>query len=150
MWKILTHKAIITTAADDKICDIFLIINKNKVWYYMRIVCQQTTLMKYHAIFVIEKKSKIWNCRLLQIIGGALRVKTIEAKIYLFNDWSKEKMPIKKDKRSMLTFDLSTKVVHIERLSLYSHIFYWELSGQIKVNFIWSIYWMAQPPWCSG
>ena len=33
--------------------------------------------MKYHALSVIfEKKSgKIWNCRLLQIIGGALRVK---------------------------------------------------------------------------
>ena len=42
----------------------------------MRIVCQQTILMKYHALFVIFWKSvKILNCRLLQIIGGALRVK---------------------------------------------------------------------------
>ena len=42
----------------------------------MRIVCQQTILMKYHALFVIfEKSEKIWNCRLLQIVGGALRVK---------------------------------------------------------------------------
>ena len=41
----------------------------------MRIVCQQTILMKYHALLVIfEKNGKIWNCRLLQIIGGALRV----------------------------------------------------------------------------
>ena len=42
----------------------------------MRIVCQQTILMKYHALFVsFEKKnSKIWNCRLLQIIDGALGV----------------------------------------------------------------------------
>ena len=41
----------------------------------MRIVCQQTILMKYHALFVIfEKSSKILNCRLLQIIGGALWV----------------------------------------------------------------------------
>ena len=34
--------------------------------------------MKYHASFVIfEKAAKfgIWNCPLLQIIGGALRVK---------------------------------------------------------------------------
>ena len=32
--------------------------------------------MKYHALFVIfEKSGKILNCRLLQIIGGALRVK---------------------------------------------------------------------------
>ena len=42
----------------------------------MRIVCQQTILMKYHALFVIfEKSGKLLNCRLLQIIGGALRVK---------------------------------------------------------------------------
>ena len=32
--------------------------------------------MKYHALFVIcEKSIKICNCRLLQIIGGAVRVK---------------------------------------------------------------------------
>ena len=31
--------------------------------------------MKYHTLFVIfEKSGKIWNCRLMQIIGGALRV----------------------------------------------------------------------------
>ena len=44
----------------------------------MRIVCKQTILMQYHALFVIlEKSGKIFNCRLLKIIGGALRV----------NDW---------------------------------------------------------------
>ena len=38
----------------------------------MRIVCQQTILMKYHALFAIfEKSGKIFNCRLLKIIGGA-------------------------------------------------------------------------------
>ena len=43
----------------------------------MRIVCQQTILMKYHALFVIfEKSGKIWNFHLLQIIGGASRVNT--------------------------------------------------------------------------
>ena len=41
----------------------------------MKIVCQQTILMKYHALFAIFDKAAIWNCRLLQIIGGALRVK---------------------------------------------------------------------------
>ena len=42
----------------------------------MRIVCQQTILMKYHALFVIfEEASKF--LRLLQIIGGALRVKLV-------------------------------------------------------------------------
>ena len=42
----------------------------------MRIVCQQTILMKYHILLVIlKKRGKIGNCRLLQIIGGALRAK---------------------------------------------------------------------------
>ena len=38
----------------------FPIFDKNKVWYYMRIVCLQTILMKYHALFVIfEKAAKV-------------------------------------------------------------------------------------------
>ena len=42
----------------------------------MRIVCQQTILMKYHALFVFfDKAVKILNCCLLQIIGGALWIK---------------------------------------------------------------------------
>ena len=41
----------------------------------MRIVCQQTILIKYHALFVIfEKSGKICNRLLLQIIGGASSV----------------------------------------------------------------------------
>ena len=35
----------------------FLIFDKNKVWYYMRIVCQKTILMKCHALFVIFEKA---------------------------------------------------------------------------------------------
>ena len=36
--------------------------------------------MKYHALFAIfeKKNGKIFNCRLLQIIGGALRVKDMK------------------------------------------------------------------------
>ena len=30
----------------------FPIFDKNKLWHYMRIVCQQTILTKYHALFV--------------------------------------------------------------------------------------------------
>ena len=52
----------------------FLIFRRNKVWYFVRTVCQQTILMKY-ALFVVLKSGKIWNCRLLQIIGGPLRAK---------------------------------------------------------------------------
>ena len=74
---ILTLKAPITTAANRKFWTSFLIFEKNKVWYFMRIVCQQTIPMKYHALFVnFEKAAKIFNCtcNLLQIIGGALWV----------------------------------------------------------------------------
>ena len=49
----LTFKAPITTAAAVS----FPIFDKNKVWYYMRIVCQQLILMKYHALFVIFEKA---------------------------------------------------------------------------------------------
>ena len=52
----LTLKAPITTAADDNFCEIFPNFRKNKV-YFMRIVCQQTILMKYHALFVIFEKA---------------------------------------------------------------------------------------------
>ena len=47
----------ITTAADNKFCDIFPNFEKTKVWYFMRIVCQQTILMKYHALFVYFVKT---------------------------------------------------------------------------------------------
>ena len=40
----------------------------------MRIVCQQTILMKYHALFFLKPQN--WKCHLLQIIGGALCVKS--------------------------------------------------------------------------
>ena len=49
----------------------------------MRIVCQQTILMKYHALFVIfEKSGKILNCCLLQNIGGVLRSKVCKRKFW--------------------------------------------------------------------
>ena len=35
---------------------IFPIFDKIKVWYYMRIVCKQTILMKYDALLVIFEK----------------------------------------------------------------------------------------------
>ena len=46
-----------TAAADAKFCDIFPNFQKNKVWYFMRNVCQKTILMKYHALFVIFEKA---------------------------------------------------------------------------------------------
>ena len=49
----------ITTAADDKFCDIFPNFGeKNKV-YFMRIICQQTILMKYALFIIFFKSSKI-------------------------------------------------------------------------------------------
>ena len=53
----LALKAPVTTAADDKFATSFLILEKNKFGYYMRSVCQQTILMKYHALFVIFEKA---------------------------------------------------------------------------------------------
>ena len=46
---------------------------------------QQTILMKYHALFVIFEKVANFDCRLLQIIGGALRV----ILFLLYSEWSK-------------------------------------------------------------
>ena len=43
---------------------------KNKAWCFMRIVCQQTILMKYHALFVISGKAtkfEIVVCCKLQV-----------------------------------------------------------------------------------
>ena len=37
--------------------------------------------MKYHALYVILNKQQISNCRLLQIIGGALRINDVGKKI---------------------------------------------------------------------
>ena len=57
----LTLKAAMTTAADGKICaSIPNFSEKNKVGYFMRIVCKQTILMNYHALFdIFVKISKI-------------------------------------------------------------------------------------------
>ena len=46
-----------------------MILHKN------RLPADDTILMKYHALFL--KSGKFFNCRLLQIIGGALRVKSL-------------------------------------------------------------------------
>ena len=58
-------KAPITTAADNKFCDNFPNIRKNKDDSH-EISC---------LICYFWKSCKIWNCRLLQIIGGTLWVK---------------------------------------------------------------------------
>ena len=63
----LILKAPITNAAGDKFCDIFHNVQKNKA-------CWQSILMKHHTLFV----SKIWNYRLLQIIGGILCIKLMD------------------------------------------------------------------------
>ena len=61
----------------------------------MRIICQQTILMKYHALFVAFLKSrKIWNCRLLQILGGALWIKLILSKIRTKNQYVTRPLPM--------------------------------------------------------
>ena len=54
---LLTLKMPSTTVADDKIFRHLSIFEKNKVRYFTRITCQQTILMKYHALFVIFEKA---------------------------------------------------------------------------------------------
>ena len=44
-------------SANHHCSDMFPNFQKNKVWYFMRIVCQQAILMKYHALFVIFEKA---------------------------------------------------------------------------------------------
>ena len=57
---ILSLKEPITTATNNKFSKSFPIFKKNKVWYFMRIVCQQQTiLMKYDALFVIFEFLKV-------------------------------------------------------------------------------------------
>ena len=51
------HTELSLKAADDKICDIFPDFRRNKAWYFMRNVCQQTILMKHHALFSIFEKA---------------------------------------------------------------------------------------------
>ena len=53
----LTLEAPIMTATGDKLCDISPNSWKIKAWYFMKIVCWQTILMKYHALFVIFEKA---------------------------------------------------------------------------------------------
>ena len=71
----------ITTAADNKFCNIsFLIFQRNKEWYGMMIFYENCLMEDdSHKISCLIgyfwKRDKIWNCRLLQIIGGALWVK---------------------------------------------------------------------------
>ena len=45
----------------------------------MRIVCQQTILMKYHALMVIFKMWQNLKLSSAEIIGGALRVNSYPA-----------------------------------------------------------------------
>ena len=52
---LLTLKAPITTSADHKFCDIS-IFDKNKGRYFVRIVCQQTILMKAATTVFFGKK----------------------------------------------------------------------------------------------
>ena len=68
----LTLKGSITITADDKFCDSFpnLIFKNIKVWYFSRWFSWNIMLYCY-----LWKSSKIWNCRPMQIIGGALWVK---------------------------------------------------------------------------
>ena len=64
----------ITTEADDKFCDIFLnFLRKGMVFHEFRLPEDDTHEMPY-PIWYFWKSIKIWKCRLLKMIGGALWV----------------------------------------------------------------------------
>ena len=75
----LTLKVPITTAAEDKFCNIYSKFSKkiryDILWEFYEIPC---------LICYFWKSSKIWNCRLLHIIGGALWVKTTFGMLYIY------------------------------------------------------------------
>ena len=56
----------------------FLIFERNKEWYFMRIVCQQTILMKYHALIVISEKVANFEiavcCKFNVVIYGLMKI----------------------------------------------------------------------------
>ena len=75
---LLSLKAPITTAADDKFCNIFSSFRQKEgmIFHENRLPADD-----FHEIscliYYFWKSSKIWNCLLLQIIGGTLWVKRL-------------------------------------------------------------------------
>ena len=69
------YKASITTAADDILCDIFLNFRKQwgTIFHENRLPADDSHEISC-LISYFWKGNKVWNCRLLQIIGGALRI----------------------------------------------------------------------------
>ena len=77
----LTLKAPIITKADNNF-DFFLFSEENKSGHFME--SSAMIHMKYQDLFSLRKKKmKILDCRLLQILLGALRVKVIGVRLYL-------------------------------------------------------------------
>ena len=68
--------------------------------------------MKYHALFVIfEKKNcKIFNCRLLQIISGALRVKVTFNSVSVILQWSINPITLALDRFLTSTISVARQV----------------------------------------
>ena len=95
LLNLLNHKAL-QFAADDnfKFCSFFK--NNTKTWYFMRIVCWQTILMKYHTfmrivcwqmilmkyhtLFCSKIKKEVKKLSSVAVVIGALRVKIIGKK----------------------------------------------------------------------
>ena len=74
----ITFKAPITTAADDKYCDFFPNFRKKKGMIFHKNTQPADDSHKVSCLICyFWKSSKICNCRLLQIKGGALSVKDI-------------------------------------------------------------------------
>ena len=74
----LTLKAPITTAADNNFffcCCFFYFFRENKSWHFMWIICLADD--SHEMSRLVKKKKKNFECCLLQILLGALRVKIL-------------------------------------------------------------------------
>ena len=73
---IITHKVSPMICSGCQ-CQISLIFQKitNKAWYFVRIVCWQTILMKYHTLFLSKIGTGVKNVSPDAVVIGALSVK---------------------------------------------------------------------------
>ena len=80
----------------------------NKAWYFMRIVCWQTILMKYHILFFQKLGKMSQNLTSAAVVTGALRIKracryvsSIRNNVYRDEKSLKDAMPPKAQLHAM-------------------------------------------------
>ena len=86
-----THKAPPMICSRRQFQILLLFKNNNQAWYFMRIVCQQTILMKYHTLFFSKSGEDVAAA----VVIGTLRVKrTVLVSQHMFWVRNKKKKDI--------------------------------------------------------